>query len=126
MTDRMELLARWSEIAPSECDIRPDPVSEDVHEVITFAARGRSMYITDSPYFEAVLLSALIEAVRARGWHYTLESYQSDDGIWHSALAIWECGNHHARKRAYAAEPCDALLSAYVAALEATKEELHS
>jgi hypothetical protein len=103
-------LRRWSECEPGECCDFGELGYSFVHLHIT-------KRIGD-PLMPLVLLSALIEAIRARKKHYVLESYVSDDGIWAKATMILEYGNRHARRRGYAAEPCDALLSAYVQALE--------
>jgi hypothetical protein len=105
--DRTALLLRWSELAPEECEYVP---------ISPLGRNGR-----------AVLLSALIEAIRKRGWHYTLESDEEPENeqpaAWHAARILQAPFSLMGRPSVTeAAEPCDALLQAYCLCLQAGKE----
>ena len=79
---------------------------------------------SDTPDVRAMLLSALIEAIRARGWHYKLESQENETGGYHQATIYDDPAVYvlDAGSSARAVEPCDALLGAYVQALQAAEE----
>lgn len=117
---RETLLRRWSELAPGECEINERSPGLGKPRISFKVPPFEGWYLHGHIVGNALILSALIEAIRARGKHYTIESYVSDEGIWAKATMILEYGNRHARRHGYAAEPCDALLSAYVQALEVT------
>lgn len=115
--NRQRLLARWSELAPGECSYYGGGSCVLLgHFAIETteppADSTDAAHIHSAAIDRAIVLSALIEAIRARGWHYQIESNNTK----HIAFVV-------RRTRVVADEPCDALLSAYVAALEATKEK---
>src|SRR5882672_4229647 len=102
-------LKRWSELAPGECTIRSHSIEVGILSSTIGTSSGFHMNPELTFCDRAVLLSALIEAIRARGWHYAL----TDEGDEHLAGVIPSPNPLGAGER-FAAEPCDALLSAYV------------
>lgn len=100
--DRQELLRRWSEIAPGECEIDGD--------YWRFKPQHVGSHF-DRPFvFPALILAALIEAIRARGWHFTLETGLESEYCADVSLGTGKPGDS---TFSHAAEPCDALLQAY-------------
>ena len=108
------LLRKWSELAPGECGKAelngprrlaiPGPEGKELRYI-----RRAELFGVDD---RAILLSALIEAVRARGWACTLTAgYDSA-----SAYVIYNKGTEYQ----FCAMPelCDALLAAYTQAIE--------
>lgn len=100
MNEREELLRRWATVA---------------------LARGEQ-----EKWLPGVcLLDLLIKVIRARGWHYTIESrpfgdtHRLNEGV---QVAFVRTGYPPTSGRAEAAEPCDALLSAYVQTIEAEEQ----
>ena len=108
--NREQLLARWAELAPQECDITTR-YSEPPISIWRLNRRGH--FDESAAVFPALLLSALIEAVRARGWHSVI--WNDDEAFAHVKRADSELLG-----KAAGYQPCDALLAAYVRALEAT------
>jgi hypothetical protein len=124
--NREELLSKWAELAPGECSI----TTSGNQLVLQFL--GTHLGMTPLPISkrnEGMVLSALIEAIRARGWHYRLQSDETDPEneqgcAWHRASVYPDTPLYTSRDMTESrAEPCDALLSAYMAALEASKGE---
>jgi hypothetical protein len=119
--DRTQLLRRWSELAPEECKIscaEPGYIQAEFHAVRLVRIKSHDARCVVDLYDPAYLLLALIEAIRNRGWHYTLSSNSVE--LPHRAHVIH--GGERAYEYADAAEPCDAMLQAYCAALQAGKE----
>jgi len=122
---REELLKRWAKEAPGECRAETNRYGTQV-----WVRHGGAFRFQDDPVSaldKATQLSALIEAIRARGWHYNLFSDETEKGneepaAWHSASIYGNRENVVPKTTAERSEPCDALLSAYVQALEATQE----
>jgi len=122
---REELLKRWAELAQGECEVWREAAPYLLPE-FRFVALGAVVDMGDY-HDRAVLLLALIEAVRARGWHYRLRSDETETEneepcAWHDARVFYSKTYPTQGLDASAAEPCDALLSAYVQALKATQE----
>lgn len=100
---RDELLKRWSKLAPGECVFVSShalSVGIGLHAILLPLTRPE----------EGILMLALIEAIRARGWYFLMQS--TDYGIKASVNSI-------VRNHATEPEACDALLLAYLAALHA-------
>lgn len=74
--NREQLLKRWNELAPGECEVDVSQYGTQVWVRHDGAKRFRDDPPTGTD--QARLLLALIEAISARGWHYTLASYLAD------------------------------------------------
>jgi hypothetical protein len=110
--DRTALLSRWSELAPEECATSRSGTNLILSPFQTFCLNPE-LTLTD----KAVLLLALIEAVEKRGWWLTLESgYRQEAGY-----TVTVGSGHENFLAQEHPEPCDALLQAYVSALEASR-----
>jgi hypothetical protein len=109
--DRMELLEAWVKLAPNECELDGG--------YLRYLPKGVGYY-TYSPFmFEAFLLNALICAITDRGWEYSLSSV--DNGEHLAGIITIPLGRGTCEK--FATVPCEALLSAYVTALQGHYKE---
>ena len=112
---REQLLRRWAEVAPRECRLARGMVSREPRPyAVSYKEQWLRVDLYHSP--EALLLVALIEAIRARGWDARMDI----DAALCQAFAVPDSPVNE--QFGASKEPCDALLAAYVAALEATKE----
>ncbi len=113
--DRSALLDMWSKNAPGECEPGSPGIWRIKLDQTMHFLGGRSASA------RAVILAALIQNIGGRGWLYTLTNTDSDFGAaTHQAAVIRE---DNGLSEARADQPCDALLAAYVRALEQTKGE---
>lgn len=112
--DRELLLKRWAELAPGECT---SGLLSDGQVVWGFNGGP----LVNSPhFFPAILLAGLIEAIKNRGWLFHLEGdapmgEDENPAYWYDALVD---ADGQGFQVTLVAEPCDALLSAYVQAIE--------
>ena len=111
---RKALLQKWFELEPQ--DVLPKPQRDEV------TAWGGNVST------RAILLGWVIRAIRERGWHYCLASDETEPeneqpAAWHKASIFPDTSFVMSDHEGMAEEPCDAMLSAYVQALEATKEK---
>lgn len=115
-------LKRWSELAPGECTVRAHSVEVGILSSTVGTSSGFHMNPELTFCDRALLTAALIEAIRARGWHYQLESQENLSGRYEQATIYRDPGQYVLADGddARALESCDALLSAYVQALEST------
>ena len=107
---RETLLRKWAELAPVEC-------GEIDGGFVRFPRQQQGRWLMHEWTLCSTLLSVLIEAIRARGWDYSIDG--------RSARCKQPTMNHYAvitikegtQEVGEAPEPSDALLLAYVQAL---------
>lgn len=119
MTD---LLKRWGELEPAWCHVDDERagVMTDVGtplERLRFKAQFHRL-----GQYEPLILAAVIEAIEARGWRLTLvhNPWREERPKWGAWLSRYEEGDLALARRDHEADtPAEAILSAYLAALEA-------
>lgn len=113
ITERQALLRRWSQLEPERCSVS----SSGVFSIrLGDIARTERWLLTDGHNAVtemAILLGALIEAITARGWGYTLNSALPEG---HRAYVTF-AGDQY--RTSVAESPADSLLIVYIQALEA-------
>lgn len=109
-TERQKNLERWSELEPEQCWLEGDNWGNSAY----CAAHLKGQVGILGPWADDFLLGALIEAITARGWRMEL-SVQSG-----SRVQLY-LGSPPLRSEAFTENgpPADAVLSAYIQALEA-------
>lgn len=104
-----ELLKRWAQLQPSRCNMRTETLGP---ALVTLGGYGH--YYWGEPASAAVVLAATIEAITARSWMWSLGTVTSRPSIWGFVNPDGTRSHEGA-----AATPAEALLAAYLSALEA-------
>lgn len=105
--ERQKNLERWEKLAPRECYLQRYGTSTTPYWVVKGVVLDRVNVNLD--YY---VLGALIESITARGWDYAIES-----DIPRVTASVFANDPNYAI--AHAGQPADALLSAYLQAIEA-------
>jgi len=125
--NREELLSEWARRAPGECEIQKRSPGLGKPRISFQVKPFEGWYLHGHVVANAMILSALIEAIRARGWHYVLHSLAEDAAEgpkqWSVATILTAPNWSEAEYEGREVEPCDALLQAYVTAIQAAEED---
>lgn len=110
-----ELLKRWAQHEPERCSFDGDTCRLNWRLDEPGDTTQAEMHV-------AMTLAAVIEAIEARGWRLTLvhNPWREERPKWGAWLSRYEEGDLALARRDHEADtPAEAVLSAYVAALEA-------
>lgn len=113
LADRFELVKRWAELEPTEYRASAIIAVGPTHEIFTH-----------SPTHQACLLHEVIAAIKARGWAFEISNYRMVMKGTVSARVVTGPNTilgHNVATEGICEEPCDAILEAYILALEATR-----
>lgn len=113
MTD---LLKRWAPLEPARCTAYIFASGVTTWSITTYAD-GRQPFAPHRLGLESAVLIATIEAIAVRHWHFHLETQYNPSAQTPEAHAIVRTGLHS--YLVYAATIAEALLGAYLEALEA-------
>jgi hypothetical protein len=119
-----ELLKKWRELAASECALTLDLKRKQVFN-ITVAGREFNVTILDGDVYMPtatlpLLQAAVQEAIEARAWHWQTFYFPEATGDKHrAAVDGFNTPTYEPLKEFAAPSAAEALLSAYLTALEA-------
>lgn len=115
--ERMVNMRRWRDLAPGECRVEVGQYGTQV-----WVKLGGAFRFQDDPRTEmdkAIQLAALTVAIRARNWHWRLDSGETEEGYYHRGTIFRNPAAYALQdgEDGKAAEPCNALLAGYLLAL---------
>lgn len=117
-----DLLERWARLEPDRCDPTHDDIMGNVILTIRWSRDTITLVPDDYPldtFDRTCILAAVKEAIEALGWSWKLQEFGPKPHL----VRAWIASSHrHAPLLREGSTPAEALLSAYLDAVEDARE----